>query len=151
MRIKTNSCSGAALLWLIVIVLIVVTFCWIADIMIQAIKRIVPPPPASDQINITLGSPYDGGIIVGYTNSPGQTDVAPVRPLTVTGPCALSVYADDVPNPVAWTNCIWTTNFATVNECANFFYSLTVGDLVVLDNVTNAPARFYNISYSPPQ
>lgn len=138
---------GITLLVLILVfVIFLVVIGGIAIIMIQAVKKLVPPPKDPDGVTYypRVGSKYAGGTVIGtgtpkvaVTNSPGQWSIY--------------ICADDSPNPAAWTNVIWWNTWTDWNTFQSDLGNLTVSNLQSMDPacVTNAPHRFYNILYAP--
>ena len=142
MKITRGRSNRGVVLWVLIVVfaIFIVIIGGIAVCLINCIKRVCPPPPNGQ---ISLGQPYDGGIVIG--RAPPPTGPAPsVRrptPLDQTGASGtVDIYAGDTPWSV--TNWIWSGLLADMQTNASG---------LPVEQWTNGmpPQRFYRFNYNP--
>ena len=134
--------SGQAVgifLVLLLFVLFIIVIAGITFSMIKTIHRIVPqPPPDENGWTPGLGSLYDGGIVIGYTNAPRPA--FKLLPLDSQPKVTVLIFAADVPNPSAWTNLIWSGPESSLSQVMG-------SNGLPMEHFAGAmpPSRFYNI------
>ncbi len=144
MKITTASKQSGAILALWPIVLVFVVFLVVIGVivflMVKTIKKICPPPPRDTKL--AIGSPYDGGTVIGW--GPPTNTTAPLAKTKAVAqtsqPQTVDIYAGDTPWSV--TNWIWSGLLTDMQTNANG---------LPVEQWTNGmpPQRFYRFQYNP--